>query len=219
VDAAEAFVAAVAPGGAYLAGNSMGGWVATKLAARRPDLVRGVALINPGGPALDAQDWIDLGRVVTGTDAPPAADLGGRIFARAPRAAARLLGREVAKLLSAPAVVHLFSTLTADDFLSEEELARVACPAVLIWGESDRFIPAACRDFFLEKLPRVRHEPLPDCGHCPQLECPRRTAEILVSLPRMRRRGASAAGRGGAGVSARRRPRAASAGARPSRSG
>ena len=188
VDAAEAFVAATAPGGAYLAGNSMGGWIATKVAARRPDLVRGVALINPGGPALDARDWADLGRVVSGADAPAASDLGARIFARVPRAAARLLGREIARLLSAPPVVHLVATLRAEDFLSEEELARVECPAVLIWGESDRFIPPGCRDFFLEKLPHVRHEPLPDCGHCPQLECPRRTAEILLRLPRMRRR-------------------------------
>jgi pimeloyl-ACP methyl ester carboxylesterase len=222
VDSAEAFVRAVAPGGAYLAGNSMGGWIAAKVAARRPELVRGVALINPGGPALDAQDWTVLGRVVAGTGAVGSADLGGRIFARAPRAAARLLGREVARLLSAPAVVHLMSTLTAEDFLSGEELARVACPAVLIWGESDRFIPSACRDFFLEKLPHVRHEPIPDCGHCPQLECPRRTAEILLRLPRMRRAGPPAAPvrrRGAAPeLSAPRRSRAASAGARPSRS-
>lgn len=188
VDAAESFVAQVAPGGAYLAGNSMGGWVAAKLAARRPDLVRGVALINPGGPALDAQDWTDLAQVVGGARATPAAELGARIFARAPRPAAGLLGRGIARLLGAPQVVHLVATLTAEDFLSEEEAARIACPAVLIWGESDRFIPSRCRDFFLEKLPRVRHEPLPDCGHCPQLECPRRTAEILLALPRLRRR-------------------------------
>ncbi len=188
VDTVEAFVAATAPAGAYLAGNSMGGWIATKLAARRPDLVRGVALMNPGGPALDAQDWTDLGRVVSGAAAPAAIDLGARIFARAPHAASRLLGRELAKLLTAPQVVHLVATLTAEDFVSEEELARVSCPAVLIWGESDRFIPAACRDFFLAKLPHVRHEPLPDCGHCPQLECPRRTAEILLRLPRLRGR-------------------------------
>jgi pimeloyl-ACP methyl ester carboxylesterase len=25
------------------------------------------------------------------------------------------------------------------------------------------------------------------CGHCPQLECPRRTAEILLDLPKLRR--------------------------------
>jgi pimeloyl-ACP methyl ester carboxylesterase len=226
VDAAEAFVEAVAPRGAYLAGNSMGGWIAAKVAARRPDLVRGVALINPGGPALDAQDWTDLARVVSGADAPAAADLGARIFSRAPRAAARLLGREIGKLLTAPPVVHLVASLTAEDFLSEEELERVACPAVLIWGEGDRFIPSRCRDFFLEKLPHVRHEPLPDCGHCPQLECPRRTAELLLRLPRMRRRRRAAPGtasRPGAdapgAVSARSRPPAAGAGGRRSRSG
>jgi pimeloyl-ACP methyl ester carboxylesterase len=64
VDAAEAFVAEVAPRGAYVAGNSMGGWIATKLAARRPDLVTGMALLNPGGPALRAEDWVDFARII-----------------------------------------------------------------------------------------------------------------------------------------------------------
>ena len=35
VEVAEKFVARVAPRGAYVAGNSMGGWIATKLAAPR----------------------------------------------------------------------------------------------------------------------------------------------------------------------------------------
>ncbi len=187
VDVVEAFVAEIAPRGAYLAGNSMGGWLATKLAARRPDLSRGIALINPGGPALNAEDWVDFGRILTAPDAEAVAGLIGRLFHRPPFGV-RFLARDLERLLRAPSVLHLVSTLRADDFVSEGELERVDCPAVLIWGENDRLIPPACRAFFLEKLPRVRHEPIPDCGHCPQLECPRRTAEILLELPKLRRR-------------------------------
>ncbi|BDG04332.1 alpha/beta fold hydrolase [Anaeromyxobacter oryzae] len=187
LDAAEAFVERIAPGGAYLAGNSMGGWIAAKLAARRPDLARGIALLNPGGPALNAEDWTDFGRILAGEEADAAQQLVTRVFHHPPFGA-RFVKGDIRRMMRAPSVLQLVATLEAEDFLSEEELARVECPSVLIWGENDRFIPEGCRSFFLEKLPRVRYHPVPDCGHCPQLECPRRTAEILLELPRLRRR-------------------------------
>lgn len=184
IDVVEAFVAKVTPRGAYLAGNSMGGWLAAKLAARRPDLARGIALLNPGGPALNAEDWVDFARMLSAADVT---QLVSRLFHRPPPGL-RFLAKDLFRLLRAPPVMHLVATLQSEDFVSAAELARVECPAVLIWGENDRLIPEGCRAFFLEKLPRVRHEPIPDCGHCPQLECPRRTAEILLELPRLRRR-------------------------------
>ncbi len=187
LDVSEAFVAAVAPRGAYLAGNSMGGWIATKLAARRPDLARGIALLNPGGPALNAEDWVDFARLLSGEDAEGIRHFVSRLFHRPPLGS-RFLERDLRRLMRAPSVLDFVGSLQAEDFLSEAELAAVECPSVLIWGENDRLIPEGCRSFFLEKLPRVRYEPVPDCGHCPQLECPRRTAEILLKLPRMRRR-------------------------------
>jgi pimeloyl-ACP methyl ester carboxylesterase len=139
VDVAERLVARVAPRGAYVAGNSMGGWIAAKLAARRPD--------------------------------------------HRPPLTMRLLARDLRQLMHRPPVAQLMATLTAEDFLSAEELARVKSPAVLVWGEKDRFIPDGCRAFYLKRLKGVRYEPVPDCGHCPQLECPHRTAEILLTLP------------------------------------
>jgi len=187
LDTAQGFVERVAPHGAYLAGNSMGGWIAAKIAIRRPELARGLALINPGGPALRAEDWADFARVISAEDAGAVNQLVARLFHRPPLAA-RFLARDLRRMMQAPSVTQLFGTLRAEDFVTEEELRRIDCPAVLIWGEDDRLIPAGCREFFRENLPRVRYEPVPDCGHCPQLECPRRTAELLLRLPRMRRR-------------------------------
>ncbi|MGC3997899.1 MAG: alpha/beta fold hydrolase [Anaeromyxobacter sp.] len=198
LEVTERLVDRVAPEGAFLAGNSMGGWLAAKLAARRPDLVRGLALLNPGGPALHAEDWADFGQALTADHRAAVAELVARLFHRPPLAT-RLLGRDIRRLLRAPSVLQLVSSLQAEDFVTAEEAAGLACPSVLIWGENDRLIPEGCRDFFLEQLPRVRYEPVPDCGHCPQLECPRRTAEILLQLPRMRRRaGGGVAAAGGA---------------------
>ena len=189
VDVAERFVARVAPRGAYLAGNSMGGWIAVKLASRRPDLVHGLALLNPGGPALRAEDWVDFARVLWAEKQTD--EWFSRMFHRTPFGL-RFLARDFKRIMSGPSVAQLVQSLRPEDFLSEEELAKVRCPSVLVWGERDRLIPEGCKAFYLERLKGVRYEPVPDCGHCPQLECPHRTAEILVQLPSLASRAAPA---------------------------
>lgn len=115
-----------------------------------------------------------------------------RMFHRPPFGM-RLLLRDVRRRMKRPPVAQLMASLTAEDFLSEEELEQVKSPAVLVWGERDRLIPDGCRAFYLEKLKGVRYEPVPDCGHCPQLECPHRTAEILLDLPALKATSAPAA--------------------------
>lgn len=206
VAVAEKLLARVAPRGAYVAGNSMGGWIAAKLAARRPDLVRGMALLNPGGPALRAEDWVDFARVMMAEERGAIDEWLRRMFHRPPLAL-RLLGRDFRRIMRRPSVAQLMTSLQAEDFLSEEEAERVHSPAVLVWGERDRLIPDGCRSFYLRKLKGVRYEPVPDCGHCPQLECPARTAEILLQLPSLRAEGAprQAGGVGGAALPGRRR--------------
>jgi pimeloyl-ACP methyl ester carboxylesterase len=180
VDVAERFVARVAPRGAYVAGNSMGGWIAAKIAARRPELVRAMALLNPGGPALRAEDWVDFARVLWAEEQSD--EWFSRVFHRTPFGM-RLFSRDFKRIMNGPSVAQVIQALRPEDFLSEEELENVRCPSVLIWGERDRFIPDGCKAFYLRKLKGVRYEPVPDCGHCPQLECPHRTADILLQLP------------------------------------
>lgn len=213
VEVAEKFVARVAPRGAYVAGNSMGGWIATKLASRRPDLVRAMALLNPGGPALRAEDWIDFARLMLAEERGTMQEWLRRMFHRPPLAM-RLFLRDFRRVMKRPSVAQLMKSLKARDFLSDAELARVKSPAVLVWGEKDRFIPDGCRAFYLEKLKGVRYEPVPDCGHCPQLECPDRTADILLQLrdlrpavkaPRPARAASGGGGRTRTPVPARRR--------------
>ncbi len=182
VDVAEKFVARVAPRGAYLAGNSMGGWISAKIASRRPDLVRGLALLNPGGPALRTEDWVDFARVVLAEEKGSIEEWLSRMFHKTPLHM-RLMSRDFRRIMRGPSVAQLMGSLQDHDFLSDEEMARVKGPSVLVWGENDRLIPEGCKAFYLKKLKGVRYEPVPDCGHCPQLECPDRTADILLQLP------------------------------------
>lgn len=48
-DVTEELVARLAPEGAIVLGNSVGGFAAARLAIRRPELVRGLVLIDSGG--------------------------------------------------------------------------------------------------------------------------------------------------------------------------
>src|SRR5205807_1724298 len=48
-DIAEAVVARLAPEGAIVMGNSVGGFSAARLAIRRPELVRGLVIVDGGG--------------------------------------------------------------------------------------------------------------------------------------------------------------------------
>lgn len=48
-DIAEEVVAQMAPQGAIVLGNSVGGFAATRLAIRRPELVRGLTVVDGGG--------------------------------------------------------------------------------------------------------------------------------------------------------------------------
>jgi pimeloyl-ACP methyl ester carboxylesterase len=48
-DVAEELVARLAPEGAIVLGNSVGGFAAARLAIRRPELVRGLVLVDSGG--------------------------------------------------------------------------------------------------------------------------------------------------------------------------
>jgi pimeloyl-ACP methyl ester carboxylesterase len=209
VDASEKLLAKVAPRGAYVAGNSMGGWIAVKLAARRPDLVRGLGLLNPGGPALRPRDWTDFVRIIAAEERGAVDEWLSCMFHRPPLAM-RLVKRELRRIMRGPSVAELMKAITFDDFLSDEEVASVRCPSMLVWGEQDRLLPPGCRSYYLKQLPNVQYEPITACGHCPQLERPKETAERLLRL-------ASADGRRAPAAAPRRR-RAARAVGRPLKS-
>ena len=167
VDVVEALTAKVAPGGALVAGHSVGGWIAVKLAARCPDLIRGIALISPSGPALTIEEWSDFFRVVSmlQEDAAAANGLVRHLMRRAlkaadgsnsldelmrrtfhkPPAMLRLVVRDLCRIMRGPAVVQLLANLKPEDYVSEQEARRVRCPAILVWGERDRLIPEGCR--------------------------------------------------------------------------
>ncbi len=61
-------------------------------------------------------------------------------------------------------------------------LERIGVPVLLVWGDQDRMVTHKGSRHLVAALPDLQYELLPDCGHCPQLEHPRRFAELLEAF-------------------------------------
>lgn len=61
-------------------------------------------------------------------------------------------------------------------------IAPTDAPVLIVWGLRDRMLPARNHRLLLAELPHAGVELIDDCGHCPQLECPARVAELLLNF-------------------------------------
>ena len=55
---------------------------------------------------------------------------------------------------------------------SREELAALAVPTLLLWGEKDELVPLECGRDAASLIPGARLVVLPDVGHIPSIEAP-----------------------------------------------
>jgi pimeloyl-ACP methyl ester carboxylesterase len=167
---------------AFVVGNSLGGAMSMQLAAECPELVRALALVAPAGAMLEAER---LEEVLASFDVKNAAQtrqLTRKLFHKPP----------VTVLLFAGAMRRLFDTATVRAlaaearatraYLTPEVLGRLTMPVLLLWGESDKLLPAESLDYFRAHLPPHSEVHLVQgFGHVPQMEQP---AELVSHLVR-----------------------------------
>jgi pimeloyl-ACP methyl ester carboxylesterase len=182
---------------AHIAGNSLGGFVALQLAARgRAESV--VALAPAGGWARGDESWRQtLARFLAlGEQSRAAAPYAGAIAATAEgrRSATELIVAHH-EHLTAELVAHLIQgaagcrglvpmvehALRAGYRLEAE---RIACPVRIVWGTEDRLLPwpSAAARFRHDWLPAADWVELDGVGHCPQLDVPLETAQLIVGF-------------------------------------
>ena len=182
---------------ATLAGNSMGGALATALAARHPERVQALVLIDSAGFDRAESERPLLLRLLT-------TRAGRALFARLPvRGRVLRLGlRQVfhdptlvtderfneylAPLLRPGASASLVSLLTSRA-AAPGTVARLApkvqAPTLVLWGREDRWIPVAQADRVVAAIPGARKVVLEACGHVPQEERPEDVLRWLQSFP------------------------------------
>ncbi|WP_151719432.1 alpha/beta fold hydrolase [Gemmobacter serpentinus] len=164
----------------HLMGFSMGGWMATELAAIARDRFDKVVLIAPAGLNDLAHPATPLGGIAPqdfpgymthdpaiaarffpdGTD-PDFADRFGADRARE----GDLVGRLCAPFGMGHPNLHRF-------------MARITNPTLLVWGAEDRLLPASQAPIWLAHLPNAQFLPVPGTGHLVPQERP----ETLTSI-------------------------------------
>jgi len=194
----------------HLLGNSLGGAIATIIAARRPELVRTLTLISPAMPDRrpDPRRLSDPRLAL--------ALLPGRIGRNARAQLAAINPRERAEQMvricfgdPALALPHRLDEAAAEHVARAElewalealerttkamlaswwrgeslwaVAARVQAPTLVVWGGRDRLVSPRLAPRTAAVIPRARLLVLPEVGHVAQIESPEIVARAVAGL-------------------------------------
>lgn len=167
---------------AVIAGNSLGGLMAWKFAARAPERVDALALISPA-----AFPFEDVG------DEPAAVPAVMKAYLRtAPlagvRASAELIYADDGKITdervrsmrdmmrregNGEAMVRSLEEFTLPD--PSADLAKVTAPTLLLWGSEDGLVPPSNGERMADAMPSARLRIFEGVGHSAQEEAPEET--------------------------------------------
>ncbi len=176
---------------AHVAGHSYGGSIAIVLAARHPERVERLALIDsvsypfpvPFNARLPLLPGIGkfifkklFGRAIvydyfrrqvfSGHPVPRPERLAAYYDAFDPPAARDAAYRVLSDTLSTAALVPL--------------IAEIRAPTLVVFGDDDRIIPTRFADRLARDIPQARAVVVPGCGHAPNEERPEETAQLLL---------------------------------------
>jgi pimeloyl-ACP methyl ester carboxylesterase len=182
---------------AHLVGNSLGGYVALRLAER--DRARTVVALAPaGGWARGDESYRELLRFQAALleQAKAAAPHAEAILAspegrrRATRYTAvnfehipaELLAHQVRGAAACEAALPLIDHAYREGWSLAPE--RIGCPVRIVWGTDDMLMPwpSAAARFRDEWLPHADWVELDGVGHCPQLDVPLETAQLILGF-------------------------------------
>lgn len=181
---------------AHVVGNSLGGWISLQLAAR--GRARTVVALAPAGGWEPDDPHGREGRVHFTTmqelaqSAAPYADTivaskDGRRratqhttinFEQIPGA---LLAHQIRGVAACEGLPALLDLAERDGFPLETK--RISCPIRIVWGTADRILrwPSAAA-VFRRTLPHADWIELEGIGHCPQLDVPLETAQLILGF-------------------------------------
>ena len=196
--AAVAHAAADGGGPVVVVGNSLGGCVALRVAARSDLPLRGVVPVAPAG--LEMPRWFSiierdmLVRGLLGSPVPlpepVVRTMVGAVYRQLAFARPRAASRDVVRMFTA----HHADARSVRRFLdlgrrllpeltpAAFELDRIGVPVLLVWGDRDRMVSHSGARHVVDVVATARYEQLAGCGHCPQLEAPDAFCDLLLAF-------------------------------------
>jgi pimeloyl-ACP methyl ester carboxylesterase len=160
----------------------MGGRIAWRFAADRPERVRRLVLMAPDGLASHGLEYDKPARVPLLLNLLPyvlPTPLLRATLANAYADPAKLRPQTLElyrDMILAPGVRRAVLDRTRGHVLDRPEpiLARITAPVLLLWGEQDRMVPLSAAPVFQAALRNERLVALPGLGHVPMEEDPER---------------------------------------------
>lgn len=177
-DAAE-LIHRLAPAGAHVVGFSMGAFIALRLGARHPALVRSLALV---GVSADAESWRKMpayaamiGLVTLAGVGPVAPRMMQILFGRsilADPARADVVARWRAVVDALPKSIVRAAAASALRRSIRDELAQITAPVLVMAGEEDQPVPLSHQVAVAAAIPSANIERVPATGHAVMIEQP-----------------------------------------------
>lgn len=184
---------------AHLVGNSMGGRVALEVGLDHPERVASLSLLTPALAFLRRRALVPLVKLVRPELAAiPHALRQARVreqfwsmFAQPERldpAVADVACDEFSRTYRSRSARIAFYAAARNIYLDAPHgerglwtrLRELEVPALFVWGDHDRLVPAGFSQHVAEALPAARQVTLADCGHVPQVELPVETNELIA---------------------------------------
>jgi pimeloyl-ACP methyl ester carboxylesterase len=181
-------------------GVDIGGNVALRLAATRPERVEKLVLINtPAFDELPARDITQMQRStakfafrttrgVLGAAPLIEGVLKGSVADPETRMPVKLIARYLAPFAGQDGVNHLLtiaSSITADD-MEDIELQTIHVPALVVWGDEDQWVDPKMADRLVNALPDGRLVRLAGIGRLVPEENPEQMTALLLDFMKRR---------------------------------
>jgi pimeloyl-ACP methyl ester carboxylesterase len=183
-----------------IVGVDIGGDIALRLAATRPERVEKLVLINT--PAFDEIPARDITQMQRSTakfafrttrgilGAAPLIEgvLKGSVSDPDVHMPVKLIARYLAPFVGKDGVNHLLalaSSIRSED-LEEIDLRTIHVPALVLWGEADGWLDPKIGDRLVNALPDGRLVKLPGVGRLLPEENPERMIELLLEFMKRR---------------------------------
>jgi len=177
-------IQALGIGAPIVVGHSLGGWIATELAVFRPASLERLVLVSAIGvrPEKPMPDLFIMD--------PP--EMLGLLFADPAKAVALLPAQPdtdfVVRRYEEQAAVARLAWKRPYNSQLRRRLHHITCPTLVVWGDSDRLIPASHGEKILAKeIPGARFRLIERAGHVVPIEAPRALADAIRAFAAPRR--------------------------------
>jgi 2-hydroxy-6-oxonona-2,4-dienedioate hydrolase len=175
----------------HLEGESLGGWVAVKYAARHPERVESLILNTPGG-TMARPEVMERIRALSqeAADDPSPQRIRARLeWLMADPASVTDELVEIRRTIYsrkgfADSMRYILCLQNPEirrrNLITDAELAAAAMPAIVIWTSDDPSGPASAGMDMAKKMPKAKFEVIQKAGHWPQWEQPAVFNEVVL---------------------------------------